>query len=68
MCVCDCVCSVCVVCVCVCVYTYIDGWLILQEKLQSEFEEMKYSGEAKMSSGQLILEDMENRLQETKNK
>lgn len=29
---------------------------------------MKYSGEAKMSSGQLILEDMENRLEEAKRK
>ena len=40
----------------------------MQEKLQSQFEEMKYSGEAKMSSGQLVLEDMENRLEDAKRK
>ncbi|ESO81977.1 hypothetical protein LOTGIDRAFT_237180 [Lottia gigantea] len=32
-------------------------------KLQDEFAEMKYSGEAKLSSGELLLEEYENHLQ-----
>lgn len=31
-------------------------------KLQAEFENMKYSGEAKLSSGQRMLEDMQAKL------
>ena len=37
---------------------------IFQAKFQSEFENMKYSGEAKLSSGQRILEDMQAKLEE----
>ncbi|KAK7466000.1 hypothetical protein BaRGS_00037437 [Batillaria attramentaria] len=33
-----------------------------KENLQTEFEEMKYSGEAKLSSGQTMLEEFENHL------
>ncbi|XP_025111800.1 coiled-coil domain-containing protein 151-like [Pomacea canaliculata] len=33
-----------------------------KEKLQQEFEEMKYSGEAKLSSGQTMLEEFQNHL------
>lgn len=33
-----------------------------KERLQTEFEEMKYSGEAKLSSGQMTLEEFENHL------
>lgn len=33
-------------------------------KFQAEFENMKYSGEAKLSSGQRILEDMQAKLEE----
>ncbi|KAK7094450.1 outer dynein arm-docking complex subunit 3-like [Littorina saxatilis] len=33
-----------------------------KENLQREFEEMKYSGEAKLSSGQMMLEECENHL------
>ncbi|NP_001171771.1 coiled-coil domain containing 151-like [Saccoglossus kowalevskii] len=33
-----------------------------KEKLQKEFEEMKYSGEAKLSSGQRMLEDFQSHL------
>jgi len=33
-----------------------------REKLQTDFEEMKYSGEAKLSSGQRMLEDFESHL------
>lgn len=33
-----------------------------KENLQTEFEEMKYSGEAKLSSGQMILEEHETHL------
>ena len=36
----------------------------LQAKFQAEFENMKYSGEAKLSSGQRILEDMQAKLEE----
>jgi len=35
-----------------------------KEKLQVEFEEMKYSGEAKLSSGQRLLEEFETHLAE----
>lgn len=35
-----------------------------KEKLQGEFEEMKYSGEAKLSSGQRLLEEFEAHLAE----
>ena len=34
-----------------------------KEKLQLEFEEMKYSGDAKLSSGQRMLEDFQSHLQ-----
>ncbi|XP_062515772.1 outer dynein arm-docking complex subunit 3-like [Corticium candelabrum] len=37
-----------------------------KSKLQAEFEEMKYSGEAQLSSGQRMLEDFENHLKEAK--
>lgn len=33
-----------------------------KSKLQNEFEDMKYSGEAKMSSGQRLLEEFQDRL------
>lgn len=33
-----------------------------KENLQRQFEEMKYSGEAKLSSGQMMLEEFENHL------
>eukprot|EP00794_Sanderia_malayensis_P015955 gene15955-17560_t len=39
-----------------------------KEKLQAEFEEMKYSGEAKMSSGQRMLEEFQARLAEEERK
>lgn len=35
-----------------------------KEKLRNEFEEMKYSGEAKLSSGQRLLEEFETHLKE----
>jgi len=35
-----------------------------KEKLQQDFEEMKYSGEAKLSSGQRMLEEFETHLKE----
>jgi len=37
-------------------------------KLQKEFEELKYSGEAKLSSGQKILEEYEDKLKESQRK
>ena len=37
-------------------------------KLQKEFEEMKYSGEAKMSSGQKMLEEYEDKLKASEQK
>lgn len=37
-------------------------------KFQAEFESMKYSGEAKLSSGQRILEDMQAKLEECETK
>ena len=39
-----------------------------QNKLQAHFEEMKYSGEAKMSSGQRMLEEFQSHLEEAKQK
>jgi len=36
--------------------------MLYQEKLQLQFEEMKYSGEAKMSSGQRMLEEFQGHL------
>lgn len=39
-----------------------------KEKLQAQFEDMKYSGEAKMSSGQRMLEEFQTHLEEAQNK
>jgi chromosome segregation ATPase len=39
-----------------------------KERLQAQFEEMKYSGEAKMSSGQRMLEEFGVHLEEAKKK
>lgn len=39
-----------------------------KENLQREFEEMKYSGEAKLSSGQMLLEEHENHLAKEENR
>lgn len=39
-----------------------------KEKLQKEFESMKYSGEAKMSSGQRLLEEYEDKLKASEQK
>jgi len=39
-----------------------------KKKLQKEFEEMKYSGEAKMSSGQRLLEEFQDRLKQKEQK
>lgn len=39
-----------------------------KNKLQAHFEEMKYSGEAKMSSGQRMLEEFQSHLEEAKQK
>jgi len=39
-----------------------------EEKLQTEFEDLKYSGEAKMSSGQRMLEELQERVKMAKSK
>ena len=39
---------------------------LLQDKLQAQFEEMKYSGEERMSSGQRLLEEVQTHLNEAK--
>ncbi|XP_046376199.1 outer dynein arm-docking complex subunit 3-like [Haliotis cracherodii] len=39
-----------------------------KEKLKQEFEEMKYSGEAKLSSGQAVLEEFEAHLSKEENR
>lgn len=36
--------------------------LSLKDKLQAQFEEMKYSGEERMSSGQRMLEEVQTHL------
>lgn len=42
--------------------------VVLQDRLRVQFEEMKYSGEAKMSSGQRLLEEFQVHLEEAKAK
>ena len=39
-----------------------------RERLQATFEDMKYSGEAKMSSGQRMLEEFETHLDDARRK
>ena len=39
-----------------------------QDKLQAQFEEMKYSGEERMSSGQRLLEEVQTHLNEAKSR